>query len=263
MRKRDLLILLLALAVAVTVTISVFAGSALETGSWGLSFRQEGMPPIGNAGKDQLARYDAAYIGNTDEKVLYLTFDAGYENGCTAQILDVLKANDVPAAFFLVGNYIEKNPDLVRRMVQEGHTVGNHTMHHYDMSKLSDKAAFSKELTGLEELYKQTVGAEMPKYYRPPQGIYSEENLKMAQELGYKTVFWSLAYVDWNNDSQPTAEQAFAKLLPRTHNGAVVLLHSTSKTNAQILNELLGKWKAGGYRFGTVEELFGNADAMR
>ena len=263
MRKRDLLILLLALAVAVTVTISVFAGSALETGSWGLSFRQEGMPPIGNAGKDQLARYDAAYIGNTDEKVLYLTFDAGYENGCTAQILDVLKANDVPAAFFLVGNYIEKNPDLVRRMVQEGHTVGNHTMHHYDMSKLSDKAAFSKELTGLEELYKQTVGAEMPKYYRPPQGIYSEENLKMAQELGYKTVFWSLAYVDWNNDSQPTAEQAFAKLLPRTHNGAVVLLHSTSKTNAQILNELLGKWKAEGYRFGTVEELFGNADAMR
>ena len=263
MRKRDLLILLLALAVAVTVTISVFAGSALETGSWGLSFRQEGMPPIGNAGKDQLARYDAAYIGNTDEKVLYLTFDAGYENGCTAQILDVLKANDVPAAFFLVGNYIEKNPDLVRRMVQEGHTVGNHTMHHYDMSKLSDKAAFSKELTGLEELYKQTVGAEMPKYYRPPQGIYSEENLKMAQELGYKTVFWSLAYVDWNNDSQPTPEQAFAKLLPRTHNGAVVLLHSTSKTNAQILNELLGKWKAGGYRFGTVEELFGNADAMR
>ena len=263
MRKRDLLILLLALAVAVTVTISVFAGSTLETGSWGLSFRQEGMPPIGNAGKDQLARYDAAYIGNTDEKVLYLTFDAGYENGCTAQILDVLKANDVPAAFFLVGNYIEKNPDLVRRMVLEGHTVGNHTMHHYDMSKLSDKAAFSKELTGLEELYKQTVGAEMPKYYRPPQGIYSEENLKMAQELGYKTVFWSLAYVDWNNDSQPTAEQAFAKLLPRTHNGAVVLLHSTSKTNAQILNELLGKWKAGGFRFGTVEELFGNADAMR
>ena len=263
MRKRDLLILLLALAVAVTVTISVFAGSTLETGSWGLSFRQEGMPPIGNAGKDQLARYDAAYIGNTDEKVLYLTFDAGYENGCTAQILDVLKANDVPAAFFLVGNYIEKNPDLVRRMVLEGHTVGNHTMHHYDMSKLSDKAAFSKELTGLEELYKQTVGAEMPKYYRPPQGIYSEENLKMAQELGYKTVFWSLAYVDWNNDSQPTPEQAFAKLLPRTHNGAVVLLHSTSKTNAQILNELLGKWKAGGYRFGTVEELFGNADAMR
>lgn len=256
MRKRDLLILLLALAIAVTVTISIFARSALTTGSWGLSFRQEGAPPIGNAGRDQLARYDAAYIGNTGEKVLYLTFDAGYENGCTAQILDVLRKNQVSAAFFLVGNYIERNPDLVRRMVQEGHIVGNHTMHHYDMSKLSDKAAFSKELTQLETLYRDTVGSEMPKYYRPPQGIYSEENLKMAQELGYKTVFWSLAYVDWNNDSQPTPEQAFQKLLPRTHNGAVVLLHSTSRTNAQILSELIGKWKAEGYRFGTLDELF-------
>ena len=256
MRKRDLLILLLAVVIAVTVAISVFAASALETGSWGLSFRQDGAPPIGNAGKDQLARYDAAYIGNTEEKVLYLTFDAGYENGCTTQILDVLKENNVPAAFFLVGNYIERNPDLVRRMVAEGHTVGNHTMHHYDMSKLSDKAAFSKELTDLESLYRDTVGAEMPKYYRPPQGIYSEENLKMAKDLGYKTVFWSLAYVDWNNDSQPTAEQAFAKLLPRTHNGAVVLLHSTSKTNAAILNELIGKWKELGYRFAALDELF-------
>ena len=256
MRKRDLLILLLALAVAVTVTISIFARSALETGSWGLSFRQEGMPPIGNAGKDQLARLDAAYIGNTEEKVLYLTFDAGYENGCTAQILDVLKAKEVPAAFFLVGNYIEKNPDLVRRMVKEGHTVGNHTMHHYDMSKLSDKAAFSKELTDLETLYRDTIGSEMPKFYRPPQGIYSEENLKMAQELGYKTVFWSLAYMDWKNDAQPTKEEAFQKLLPRIHSGAVVLLHSTSRTNAQILNELIEKWKALGYRFGTLDELF-------
>ena len=256
MRKRDLLILLLALAAAVTVTISIFARGALETGSWGLSFRQEGTPPIGNAGRDQLARYNAAYIGNTEEKVLYLTFDAGYENGCTAQILDVLKANEVPAAFFLVGNYIEKNPDLVRRMVNEGHTVGNHTMHHYDMSKLSDKAAFSKELTDLEALYRDTIGSEMPKFYRPPQGIYSEENLKMAQELGYQTVFWSLAYVDWKNDAQPTKEEAFSKLLPRTHSGAVVLLHSTSRTNAQILNELIGKWKELGYRFGTLDELF-------
>ena len=256
MRKRDLWILLLALAVAVTVSISVFASSAMETGSWGLSFRQEGMPPIGNAGRDQLARYNAAYIGNTEEKVLYLTFDAGYENGCTAQILDVLKANDVPAAFFLVGNYIEKNPDLVKRMAREGHIVGNHTMHHKDMSKLTDEAAFAKELQDLEALYQETVGKPMPKYYRPPQGIYSQDNLRLAQKLGYRTVFWSLAYVDWNNDSQPTREQAFKKLLPRTHPGAVILLHSTSKTNAEILGELIEKWKAEGYRFGTLEELF-------
>ena len=256
MKKRDLLILLIAVVIALAVSVSVFASSALSTGSWGLSFRQEGAPPIGNAGKDQLRQYQAAYIGNVGEKVLYLTFDAGYENGCTAKILDTLKEKQVPAAFFLVGNYIRQSPDLVRRMVAEGHTVGNHTMHHYDMSRLSDKAAFSKELTDLEALYKETVGQELPKYYRPPQGIYSEENLKMAQELGYKTLFWSLAYVDWNNDAQPTREAAFAKLLPRTHNGAVVLLHSTSKTNAEILGELIDKWKEAGYRFGTLEELF-------
>ena len=213
-------------------------------------------PPIGNAGIDQLKRYDAAYIGSTSEKVLYLTFDAGYENGCTEKILDTLQKHNVKAAFFLVGNYIEKNADLVRRMAEEGHIVGNHTMHHYDMSKISEKAAFTKELQDLETLYKDTTGQDMPKYYRPPQGIYSEENLRMAQELGYRTVFWSLAYVDWNNDSQPTREQAFAKLLPRTHPGAVVLLHSTSKTNAEILDELLTKWEEEGYRFATVEELF-------
>ena len=256
MQKRDLVILVLAIAAAVAVAVSVFAGSRLETGSWGLSFREEGAPPIGNAGKDQLKTYDAAYMGDPGEKKLYLTFDAGYENGCTEKILDILKQQQVPAAFFLVGNYLEKNADLVRRMVEEGHIVGNHTMHHYDMSKLTTQEAFSKELQDLEDLYRKTTGQEMRKFYRPPQGIYSEENLKMAKELGYQTVFWSLAYVDWNKDAQPTREEAFRKLLPRTHPGAVVLLHSTSSTNAEILEELIGKWKEEGYSFGTVEELF-------
>ena len=256
MRKRDVSILVLALVLALGGVVLFFRGQTLETGSWGLSFRQEGTAPIGNADAAHLARYDGAYLGNTQEKVLYLTFDAGYENGSTAKILDTLKAHQVPAAFFLVGNYIEKNADLVRRMAREGHIVANHTMHHPDMSKLSDKAAFSKELTDLEKLYKETTDQDMPRYYRPPQGLYSEENLKMAKELGYKTVFWSLAYVDWNNDAQPTAQEAFRKLLPRTHNGAVVLLHSTSRTNAEILDELLTKWKDMGYRFGTLDELF-------
>ena len=256
MRKRDLYLAAAALACAAVLGFHVFRSSTLETGNWGLSFRQEGTAPVGNAGPEQLKQYDAAYIGDTQDKVLYLTFDAGYENGCTEKILDTLKKQEVKAAFFLVGNYIEKNADLVRRMAAEGHTVANHTMHHPDMSRLSGKEAFSKELLDLETLYKETTGLDMPKFYRPPQGIYSEENLKMAKELGYKTVFWSLAYVDWNNDAQPTAETAFSKLLPRTHNGAVVLLHSTSSTNAEILDELLTKWKAMGYRFGTLEELF-------
>ena len=256
LRKRDIVLLLGALGLALILGLSVLLGSTLETGAWGLSFRQEGVPPIGSAGADQLRKLDGAYLGDTTQPVIYLTFDAGYENGCTERILDVLKKHEVTAAFFLVGNYIEKNADLVRRMAEEGHIVGNHTMHHPDMSKISDPEAFRKELEDLENLYRDTTGRELPKYYRPPQGTYSEENLKMAQDLGYKTVFWSLAYVDWNNDDQPTKEQAFAKLLPRIHNGAVVLLHSTSRTNGEILDELLTKWKEMGYRFGTVEELF-------
>ena len=256
MRKRDLIILGSAIALALVLSIRLIFGGALETGNWGLSFQSEGSAPIGPANAATLAKYDAAYLGDTAEKVIYLTFDAGYENGCTAKILDVLKSHNVPAAFFLVGNYMEKNADLVRRMVEDGHIVGNHTMHHHDMSRLSEKEAFSRELTELETLFKEITGKELPKYYRPPQGIYSEENLRMAQELGYKTVFWSLAYVDWLNNDQPSKEQAFSKLLPRTHNGAVVLLHSTSATNAEILDELLSKWTEAGYRFASLDELF-------
>ena len=256
MRNRDLMILIGAFALALVLALWIFFGGAVQTGNWGLSFRQEGAPPLGPASSEQLKKYDAVYLGDTSEKVIYLTFDAGYENGNTAKILDVLKDHNVPAAFFLVGNYIEKNADLVRRMVEEGHIVGNHTMHHPDMSRIENKEDFEKELTGLEELFRQTTGKELPKYYRPPQGIYSEENLRMAQELGYRTVFWSLAYADWNNDAQPTAQQAFDKLLPRIHNGAVVLLHSTSKTNGEILDELLTKWEDMGYSFGNLEELY-------
>ena len=256
MRKKDIWIVVMALCAAAALVITQFTGGSAPTGAWGLSFREEGQPPVGPAGVQQLKSLDAAYLGDTSQKVLYLTFDAGYENGCTEKILDVLKKHQVPAAFFLVGNYIEKNGDLVRRMVEEGHIVGNHTMHHPDMSKLSDKDAFSKELTDLEELFRETTGKDLPKYYRPPQGLYSQENLQMAKELGYHTVFWSLAYVDWNNDSQPSKEQAFSKLIPRTHDGAVVLLHSTSQTNAEILDELLTTWENMGYSFQSIDRLF-------
>lgn len=257
MQKRDMGILVGVVAIALVLGIGILLADTVQAGSWGLSFRTEGQSPIGPANGATLAQYDAAYLGNTNEKVLYLTFDAGYENGYTAKILDILQKHNVPATFFLVGNYLETNPDLVRRMVAEGHTVGNHTMHHPDMSKISDIVEFQKELEDLEALYLKITGQKMEKYYRPPQGLYSEENLKMAQKLGYKTVFWSLAYVDWNNENQPTKDYAFAKLLPRTHNGAVILLHSTSETNATILDELLTKWQEMGYRFAPISQLFG------
>ena len=222
---------------------------------WGLSFQSQGSAPVGNATSDALAEYDAYYVGNTNDSVIYLTFDAGYESGDTAAILDALKKHNAPACFFVVSNYIETAPELIKRMVEEGHIVGNHTSTHPDMSKISDKTAFEKELKGVEEQFKTLTGKELPKFYRPPQGKFSEENLKQAQELGYKTIFWSLAYVDWYADNQPTSDEAFNKLIPRIHNGAIVILHSTSSTNAQILDELLTKYEQMGYRFGSLYEL--------
>ena len=235
-------------------------GAEAETASasvtdWGLSFQTNGQPPVGNASSEELAQYRAYYLGDTEQKTIYLTFDAGYENGYTATILDTLKKHNVPACFFVVGNYIDSAPELVQRMVDEGHIVGNHTLHHPDMSAIADKESFSAELTGLEEKFTALTGQPMQKFYRPPQGKFSEENLRQAQELGYTTVFWSLAYVDWYTDNQPTEEHAFSKLLPRIHNGAIVLLHSTSETNARILDELLTRWEQEGYTFGSLAEL--------
>ena len=225
--------------------------------NWGLSFQEEGKSPVGNATFDELKAYNAYYAEDTEEKVLYLTFDCGYENGNTEPILDALKKHKAPATFFVVGNFISTSPDLVKRMHEEGHTVGNHTYHHPDMSQISTKEAFAKELGDVEELYQEITGKTMTKYYRPPQGKYSTDNLQMAKDMGYHTFFWSLAYVDWYQDDQPTHEEAFDKLLGRIHPGAIVLLHSTSSTNAEILDELLGKWEDMGYTFGTLKDLTG------
>lgn len=235
-------------------------------GNWGLSFQNEGSAPIGNASAEYLAKYNAYYMGSgalpageaterEGEKTVYLTFDAGYENGYTAEILDVLREEKVPAAFFVVGNFVEENPELVKRMAAEGHIVGNHTMHHPDMSAISDEAGFRKEMRELEDAYKAATGEEMLKFYRPPQGKYSEKNLEMARDMGYTTVFWSLAYVDWLQDSQPSREEALDILNRRIHPGAIVLLHSTSKTNAKILKELIEGWKSQGYTFCSISEL--------
>lgn len=223
--------------------------------NWGLGGYGDGVQPTGIASKEELEKYDTYYVGNNTEKVIYLTFDAGYENGNTAPILDALKKHEAPATFFVVGHYLESAPELVKRMVDEGHCVGNHTYHHLDMSKISDMTSFQKEMDDVAKLFEQTTGQKLSMYYRPPQGKYSTENLKMAQSLGYKTFFWSLAYVDWYQDKQPSKEEAFDKLLKRIHPGAIVLLHSTSKTNGEILDELLTEWEKMGYSFRPLSDL--------
>lgn len=229
--------------------------ASVQSASWGLSFQEEGKRPAGNATIDDLKQYNAYYASDTDEKILYLTFDAGYENGNTPAILEALKKHQAPAVFFAVGNFIKDNPDLIKRMITEGHIVGNHTMTHPDMSQISSMESFQKELEGVEELYTSVTGEPMTKFYRPPRGVYSTENLSMAKELGYSTFFWSLAYVDWIQEQQPSKEEAFQKLIPRIHPGAIVLLHNTSSTNAAILDELLTKWEEIGYQFHSIKEL--------
>ena len=226
-----------------------------EVSNWGLSFQAEGKAPQGNATSEYLKNYNSFYVCNTEEKIIYLTFDAGFENGYTPNILDVLKKHNIKATFFLVGNYLETEPNLVKRMVEEGHIIGNHTYTHPDMSKISDVESFKNELVRFEEKYKEVTGQDLIKFYRPPQGKFNESNLKQANELGYKTFFWSLAYVDWYVNDQPTKEQAFKKLIPRIHPGAIVLLHSTSKTNSEILDELITKWKEMGYVFKNLNEI--------
>ena len=227
--------------------------------NWGLGFGTEGKPPTGNASAEELKKYNAYFIGDTTQNTIYLTFDCGYENGNTEPILDALKKHDVKATFFVVGNFLETSPEIVKRMIAEGHTVGNHTYHHLDMSSISSMDAFKKETQDVENLFEQITGTPITKFYRPPQGKYNIENLKMAQELGYHTFFWSLAYVDWYQDKQPTKDEAFGKLLKRIHPGAIVLLHSTSSTNAQILDELLTKWEEMGYTIKPLTELAGAA----
>ena len=209
--------------------------------------------------QETLVRCGAYWIDEThtdecEEHVLYLTFDAGYINDSVISILDTLKGESVPAAFFILANPILKNTDTVIRMMEEGHTVCNHTKNHKSIAKMS-KDELTKNLSDLDRLLEEKTGKQMSPYFRPPEGTYSEAALLEIKALGYTSVFWSFAYADWDESKQPSPKQAIKKVLSNTHNGAVILLHPTSKTNAEILPELIREWRAMGYRFGTLDEL--------
>lgn len=256
--KKICLSLLAVLLLASAIMLS--ATAAGQSYSWYCKHVKGHVQPTADAALSFVESLDGFYIDkkhadpNAADRVIYLTFDAGYENGNVAKILDVMQKEGVTGAFFVLSHLVEKNPDLIRRMVTEGHLVCNHTARHKDMSGL-DEVSFMKELTDLETLYAQTVGGEMAQYYRPPEGTFSRTNLEIAQKNGYKTVFWSFAYPDWDNNRQMTPEKAKGIILDNVHNGEVMLLHPTSATNAAVLGDVIRTLKTQGYRFGTLDEL--------
>lgn len=252
MKKRILLFLALLTAL---LPLHASAGTGMNAKqNW--FFKSDGnRQPILLGGSDLPVKYGVLALGNPEDKVIYLTFDAGYENGNVAVILDALKKHNAPGAFFILPGLIKYNPEIVQRMAEEGHTVCNHSTRHKDVSGISNAEALRAELSGVEEQYKALTGKEMAKYFRPPEGSFSEQTLALCAELGYRTVFWSFAYADWDNNSQMSPEKAKEKLLANLHPGEVLLLHPTSATNAAIMDDLLTEIEKQGYRFGTLDEL--------
>lgn len=251
---------------ALILSLSLLAGASVlpaaaavgEAKSWYVP-RNGGLRPVFSEEQARVSLYDGYYMDakvddGSGDRVLYLTFDAGYENGNVEKILDALRDEGVPAAFFILDHLLLENSDLVIRMQKEGHLVCNHTKNHKDMTKCQ-KEEMIKNLTDLEKLCEEKTGKALEKYFRFPEGRYSESSLATARELGYKSIFWSFAYADWDNAKQPDPKRATEKILKYTHNGAVILLHPTSATNAEILPALLKEWKRQGYRFGTLHEL--------
>jgi len=254
-------IITLLLIICCLLNLPIISVNALSSAySWYCKRNSEHLQPQLPSEFSFIEKYDTIWINtkrnnNDEHKVAYLTFDAGYENGNIAKILDVLKEKEAKGAFFILENLINSNPELVLRMQREGHLVCNHTAHHKDMSKIVNIDTFAEELSALESSYKQLTGCEISHFYRPPEGRFSEENLKFAESLGYSTVFWSFAYADWDNNKQPSEEYAIKKILDNLHNGAVLLLHPTSATNATILGTIIDEMRNNGYEIGTLEEL--------
>ena len=210
------------------------------------------LPEISPKGKALLEKYDGIYHGDINSKTLYLTFDEGYENGYTPQILDVLRSSNVKAAFFITGDYLRRNPELVKRMVSEGHIVGNHTNYHPSLPTL-DNETIKKEINNLSDSFQELTGAKMS-YLRPPMGEYSGRSLKTTYEMGYRNVFWSVAMVDWQPEAG-TPEGNKQTIQERLHSGAVILLHAVNKANAEMLPDLIQECKQEGYQFKTLDDI--------
>lgn len=241
------------------IPTTVFAKNQISDNTelnWYFVNRHDGkIPECPKESADFFESLDAHYVGDTNSKVIYLTFDQGYENGNTNKILDTLKEENVTAAFFVVKPYIKTEGDIVKRMVDEGHLVCNHSSTHPSMASITDESKFNSEFSVVEEDFKALTGQDMPKFFRPPMGKYSKTSLTRTKALGYKTIFWSFAYKDWIVDSQPDEATAIKKITEGAHPGCIMLLHSVSSTNTKVLKTVIQKLKAEGYEFKCLNEL--------
>ncbi|MBR0350971.1 MAG: delta-lactam-biosynthetic de-N-acetylase [Clostridia bacterium] len=235
--------------------VKTTSGSTLsnEKIGWGIKRNDNHeQPDVGSRNKQLLDNADGLCLGNKDQKIVYLTFDNGYEAGYTSKILEVLKQNNVKATFFITAHYLNSQPELVKQMIDEGHIVGNHTVNHKSMPSLTEEQ-IKKEVMDLHQAVYEKYNYEM-KYIRPPMGEYSEKTLAVTNSLGYKTVMWSFAYEDWDEKNQPNEEKSKQKILNNLHNGEIILLHATSKTNTNILDSVLKEIKAQGYEIRSIDE---------
>jgi len=223
--------------------------------SWGFKKIAGSAPEVPDSAKEMLASTGSFYIGDQSQKILYLTFDCGYELGYTPKILNVLKSENVTVAFFVTGHFVDTNPDLIRQMYADGDIIGNHTINHIVMPSSSDEKIIS-EVKGLNDKVNEALGVTYNmKYLRPPKGEYSLHSLQVTQNLGYRTVFWSSAYVDWTDDHKGDLDYAFNAVTSQFHNGSVILLHNTSQNNADVLERVIDDAKAKGYIFGSLDDI--------
>ena len=265
MKKKTIILISVIVAILIICAIIVnkmVCNETIETTSTTLSNKKVGwgikrndnhkQPDLGNQNRKVLEENQGIAIGSNEKKNIYLTFDEGYEAGYTKQILETLKENNVKAAFFITAHYLNTQPELVKQMIDEGHIVGNHTVNHKSMPDLPDEKV-ETEIMDLHKAVYSKFEYEM-KYTRPPMGEFSERTLAITNSLGYKTVMWSFAYKDWEENNQPSQEEAKSKILDNVHNGEIMLLHGNSKTNTEILGEIIKEIKNMGYEFKSLDE---------
>lgn len=265
--KKEIKTIILGGLLTLIITLSAFAGIKNENNivtnaskglsntkiGWGIQRKESHeQPDLGGRNKELITKYNGMAMGNSEKKYIYLTFDLGYEAGYTSKILDALKSNNVQGTFFVTAHYVNSASDLVQRMIDEGHIVGNHTVNHKSMPDIIDDQ-ITKEIMDLHQAVFEKYGYEM-KYMRPPKGEFSERTLSLTEKLGYKTVMWSFAYVDWEEKKQPSEEEAMNKIIPNLHNGEIMLLHATSKTNADIMDKMIKKVREEGYEFRSLDD---------